>query len=130
MNYWSENQTVSLGDLVFTVIPAESSAFIAKLKTPQQNSGKIRVGQIVNIKHENYPEPEYGVLKGKVKRISLIPDKEGFYLIDVALPNKLVTTYNKELVFKQEMRGVGEIITEDLRLTQRVFHSFRELLDK
>ena len=43
LNYWNTNQTVSQGDLVFTIIPSENSSFIAKLKSPVQNSGKIKV---------------------------------------------------------------------------------------
>lgn len=44
------NQTVNQGDLVFTIIPSENASYIAKLKTPAKNSGKIKVGQRVNIK--------------------------------------------------------------------------------
>ena len=130
LNYWNENQTVSQGDLVFTIIPTENTLFIAKLKTPPHNSGKIKVGQVVNIKLENYPDTEFGMLKAEVKSISLIPDKEGLYLIDVTLPKKLITTYNKEIEFKQEMRGVAEIITEDLRLLERFFYQFKSILDR
>ncbi len=54
--------------------------------------------------------------------MSLIPDKEGLYLIDVKLPKRLITSYNKEIDFKQEMRGTAEIITEDLRLIERFFY--------
>ncbi|GAB1856809.1 HlyD family efflux transporter periplasmic adaptor subunit [Flavobacteriaceae bacterium MHTCC 0001] len=125
LNFWNTNQTVKQGDLVFTIIPNESSSFIAKLKAPAQNSGKIKEGQHVNIKLENYPETEFGILKGTVKNISLLPNKEGLYVIDVELPKKLITTYNKEINFKQEMRGVAEIITEDLRLIERFFYQFR-----
>ncbi len=130
LNYWDNNQTVNQGDLVFTIIPTENSFFIAKLKAPPHNSGKIRVGQVVNIKLENYPDTEFGMLKGRVKSISLIPDKEGLYLVDVGLPQKLITTYNKEIAFKQEMRGMAEIITEDLRLIERFFYQFKGILDK
>ena len=130
LNYWNKNQTVNQGDLVFTIIPTENTSFIAKLKAPPHNSGKIKIGQVVNIKLENYPDTEFGMLKGKVKSISLIPNKEGMYLVDVSLPEKLVTTYNKEIEFKQEMRGVAEIITEDLRLFERFFYQFREVLDR
>jgi|SRR5690554_2057298 len=122
LNYWNINQTVNQGDLVFTIIPKENSSYIAKLKTPAQNSGKIKIGQRVNVKLENYPDTEFGVLNGKIKNVSLIPDKEGFYLIDVKLPKKLITSYNKEINFKQEMRGSAEIITEDLRLIERFFY--------
>lgn len=130
LNYWNTNQTVNQGDLVFTIIPTQSSSFVAKLKAPTQNSGKIKIGQIVNIKLENYPETEFGVLKGVVKNISQIPDKEGFYVIDAELPKKLITTYDKEIDFKQEMPGSAEIITEDLRLIERLFYQFREIVKR
>ncbi|EPR73019.1 putative hemolysin secretion protein [Winogradskyella psychrotolerans RS-3] len=130
LNYWDTNQTVNQGDLVFTIIPNENAAYIAKLKTPAQNSGKIKIGQKVNVKLENYPDTEFGVLNGKVKNISLIPDKEGLYFIDVSLPEKMITSYNKDIEFKQEMRGTAEIITEDLRLIERFFYQFREILNR
>ncbi|WP_340075899.1 HlyD family secretion protein [Leptobacterium sp. I13] len=130
LNIWNENQRVSQGDLVFTIIPETNAAYIAKLRSPSQNSGKIKIGQTVNIKLENYPDAEFGTLKGMVKNISLVPDKEGFYLIDVSLPEKLITSYNKEIAFKQEMRGAAEIITEDLRLIERLFYQFKEIFKR
>ncbi|MBP93063.1 MAG: HlyD family secretion protein [Flavobacteriaceae bacterium] len=130
LNYWNTNQTVNQGDLVFTIIPNKNSSFIAKLKTPAQNSGKIKIGQRVNIKLENYPDTEFGVLNGLVNNISIIPDKDGLYLIDVKLPEKLMTSYNKEIDFQQEMRGSAEIITEDLRLIERFFYQFKEILKR
>jgi len=130
LNIWNKNQTVSQGDLVFTIIPTENSNFIAKLKTPAQNSGKIRIGQKVNIKLANYPEYEFGMLNGTVENISLIPNKEGLYLIDVSLPKTLITSYKKEIAFKQEMSGYAEIITEDLRLMDRFFYQLKKALKR
>ncbi len=130
LNFWTENQNVTQGDLVFIVIPSEDSSYVAKIKAPSQNSGKIKIGQVANIRLENFPDDEFGTLKGKVKHISLLADKDGLYLIDVELPEKLITTYGKEIPFKQEMRGVVEIITEDLRLIERFFYQFRNLVDK
>lgn len=127
---WVENQTVSQGELIFVIIPTENSNYVARLKTPAQNSGKIKVGQKVNIKLDNYPDTEFGMLSGTVKNISLIPDSEGFYRVDVDLPSKLVTSYNKEIAFKQEMSATAEIITEDLRLIERFFYQFREVLSR
>ena len=130
LNYWNVNQTVNQGDLVFTIIPNENSAFIAKLKSPAQNSGKIKTGQQVNIKLENYPDTEFGTLQGAIKSISLVPNNEGQYLIDVSLPKTLITSYNKTIDFKQEMRGAAEIVTEDLRLIERFFYQFKNVLNK
>ncbi|MFK7832992.1 MAG: HlyD family secretion protein [Winogradskyella sp.] len=124
---WTENQTINQNDLLFTLIPKENSAFIAKLKTPAQNSGKIKRGQVVNIKLENYPDNEFGTLKGKIESISLFTDEHGFYLVTVSLPSKLTTSYNKNIDFKYEMRGQAQIITEDLRLIERFFYQLKNI---
>jgi multidrug resistance efflux pump len=127
MKIWNKNQTINNGDFIFTIIPKNHANYVCKVQAPVLNSGKVKVGQSVNIKLSSYPDNEYGVLKGKVKSISLIPNNKGLYLLDVLLAEKLITTYNKELEFKQEMEGIAEIITEDLRLIERVFYQFKEI---
>lgn len=128
LNDWKVNQTVNQNDLIFTIIPKESSTYIAQLKSPAQNSGKLKVGQTVNIKLETYPDTEFGTLKGTLQNISLLPDNDGFYLIKTALPQQLITSYNKEILFKHEMNGTAEIITDDLRLIERFFYRFKSIL--
>lgn len=130
MSFWNENQTVNQGDLVFTIVSKGSNSFIGKIKAPIRNSGKIKIGQTVNIRLSNYPYIEFGILEGTIKSISLVPDIEGYYLIDVALPDKLITTYNKDIEFKQEMRGTAEIITEDVRLIERFFYRLMNIFKK
>jgi len=130
LSFWNENQTVNQGDLVFTIIPKGNTTFVGKIKAPAQNSGKIKVGQRVNVRLVNYPFTEFGMLEGVIKSISLVPDKDGFYLIDVELPEKLITTYHKEIAFKQEMRGSVEIITDDLRLIERFFYQLKNIFNK
>ena len=130
LNYWSKNQTVQMGDLVFTIVPRNNKDYLAKMKVAVQNSGKIKTGQRVNIKLRNYPEAEFGMLEGRVSSISQVPNNDGFYLVDVELPEHLVTSYSKEIEFRQEMSGTGEIITEDLRLLERFFYQFKNVLDR
>jgi len=130
LSFWNKNQTVNQGDQVFTVIPTGNNSFIGKIKAPAQNSGKIKEGQNVNIRLANYPYTEFGMLEGRIKSISLVPDKDGNYLIDVILPEKLITTYTKEIDFKQEMTGTAEIITEDLRLIERFFYQLKNIFNK
>lgn len=129
LNYWNANQTVQQGDLVFTVLPAESSSLIAKLITPPQNSGKIKKGQRVNINLKNYPEIEFGFLQGKVKSISNLPNQEGFYLINVAIPQELTTNYGIKIKFSQEMAGTADIIVEDLRLVERILYQLKNVFN-
>ena len=51
-------------------------------------------------------------------------------MIDVSLPKKLITSYNKKIDFKQEMRGTAEIITEDLRLIERFFYQLTKSITR
>ena len=70
------------------------------------------------------------MLNGKVKNISLLQNADGLYIVDVELPEKLITSYNKEIDFKQEMIGSAEIVTEDLRLIERFFYKFKEVFKR
>ncbi len=88
------------------------------------------MGQQVNIRLENYPDTEFGTLGGVVNSISLVPDTEGFYLVNVSLDETLKTSYNKEIAFKQEMKGVAAIITEDLRLIERFFYQLTNIIKR
>ena len=130
LSFWNENQTVNQGDQVFTIIPTGDNSFVGKIKAPAQNSGKIKEGQNVNIRLANYPYTEFGMLEGTIRSISMVPDTNGNYLIDVQLPEKLITTYKKEIAFKQEMSGSAEIITEDLRLIERFFYQLKNIFNK
>ncbi|MEL6811584.1 MAG: HlyD family efflux transporter periplasmic adaptor subunit, partial [Bacteroidota bacterium] len=130
MEVWSAQQVVNLGDHIFTIIPKNVGNYIAKVKAPLQNSGKIKLGQKVNIKLFNYPEDEFGMLQGRVSSMSAIPNEEGFYLIDVSLQEQLITSYDIEIPFKTEMSGTAEIITEDLRLLERFFYQLRGIFSE
>tara|TARA_R110001606_G_C15394981_1_gene652096 strand:+ start:4064 stop:5353 length:1290 start_codon:yes stop_codon:yes gene_type:complete len=128
LSFWSENQTVQTGNLVFTIIPIKNSSYVGKINAPAANSGKIKKGQRVQIKLANFPSDEFGEINGRVKSISVVPDEKGNYLIDVALPKKLITTYDRIIEFKQEMKGTAEIVTEDLRLIERFFYQLKNIL--
>ncbi len=128
LSFWNENQTVAVGDLIFTIIPGKNETFVGKIKAPVANSGKIKEGQKVQIRLLNYPSDEFGELNGSVASISLVPDQEGNYLIDVQLPKKLITTYDKNIPFKQEMTGTADIVTEDLRLIERFFYQLKNVI--
>lgn len=130
LQLWAENQTVNAGDNVFTIIPTHEKGYIGKAKALSQNSGKIKIGQEVIIRLTNFPEREFGILKGKVTAISLTPDKEGNLLIDISLPKGLQTSYHKKITFRQEMNGTADIITNDLRLTERILYQFRDIIKR
>jgi multidrug resistance efflux pump len=130
LQIWSENQTINAGENMFAIIPSTEKGYIGKVKAVAQNSGKLKIGQKVNIRLANYPDREFGVIEGKLKTISLTPDKDGNLLLDIELPNGLQTSYKKQINFQQEMTGTADIITEDLRLLERLLYQFRDVFKR
>lgn len=127
--YWSVNQNVRVGDAVFTVVPDNAGGLVGKVILPVQGSGKVKVGQEVNIKFLNYPHIDFGMVRGRIKAISLVT-LDNNYAVEVELPEGLKTNYNEELIFNQEMQGTAEIITEDIRLLERIFKPIKSILKR
>lgn len=122
-NFWSVNQFVSAGNVVFTVVPGEEQNIVGRALVPIAGFGKVEESQRVNIKLDNYPHMEFGILEGEVANISKVPvntENGAFYTVEITLVNSLKTNYNKELPFSQEMQGVAEIVTKDRRLIERL----------
>lgn len=130
-NYWVENQNVTAGDIVFTIVPNENKEIIGKAQMPIIRSGKVKTGQKVNIRFSNFPDNEYGVIKGKVKNISMVPVKDAkdmdYYTVEIELPEGLITTYKKELPYLPEMQAQADIVTEDISLLERFFMPLRKI---
>ena len=129
--YWIENQNVSAGEEVFMIVPDSTYAIIGKAMLPIDRSGKVKEGQKVNIHLQNFPENEYGILRGTVQHISLVPTQTGdavFYSVEIALPHGLTTTYKKELPYLPNMQGQADIVTEDLSLLERLVLPVKKIL--
>ena len=126
-NSWKENQMIKTADLFATILPENQQQFVGKLNVLSQNSGKIKQNQKVLIKLENFPYQEYGMLEGKIQTMSTVTDKDGNYFIEITLPNGLITTFNKRIKFDKELMGQADIITDEMRLIERIFYQFRKL---
>jgi multidrug efflux pump subunit AcrA (membrane-fusion protein) len=125
--YWNENQVIKAGEILATVVPRDESQIIARSVVPNAGFGRVKVGQEVNIKLTEFPHMEFGVLKGKVKSLSLVP-VEGGYIAEIDLINGMRTTYNREIGFIQEMNGTAEIITEESRLIYKFINPLKALV--
>jgi multidrug resistance efflux pump len=126
--FYGENQFIKAGDAIVSIIPKDKMAVVGRMFIPTTNSGKVAKGQKVLIKLDNYRYQEYGIIEGRVQNISLTPDDNGNYYVDVILPKGLKTSYNKILPFDKELKGNAEIVTQDLRLIERFFYQIRKLL--
>ncbi|WP_316801951.1 HlyD family secretion protein [Pedobacter nototheniae] len=136
LKFYNENQFVQAGEQVFTIVPKEEKAF-GQVILPAQGSGKIKTGQEVIVKLDNYPYMEYGSITGQIKSISLTTNTTKTekadvetYMVLVDFPNQLKTNYGTKLDFKAEAKGTAEIITNDRRLIQRLFDNLKYILKK
>lgn len=119
-NIWSSNQNLKSGDIAFTVISDKKNELIGKALLPSMRAGKVKVGQRVKIKLNNYPDMEFGSIPGIIHNISEIPVNDN-YTIEIKFPDGLQTTYNKKLPSDLELSGDAIIVTEELRLIERLF---------
>lgn len=128
--FWSANQSVIKDEPVINIVPLETGNFIGRVTLNMQRSGKVKPGQQVNIKLSGYPYLEFGIVRGVVKSISLVPsgDAGDAYIIEIGLPDGLSTLYGMNLNFTQNMKGTAEIITDDIRLLQKIINPFRYLI--
>lgn len=128
MSVWSSNQNVNAGETIFTVVPLQQDKPKGKALLPVQGAGKVKTGQRVNVRINNFPDQEFGYLLGKVESISSVPTAEGFYVVDINFPNGMQTNYGKILPITQQMLGSADIITNDLRLMERFIMPIKKLL--
>ncbi len=131
LKFWSENQFVQAGEEVFSIVPEETS-ITGQVLLPSGGAGKVKPGDPVIIKLDNYPYLEFGSVDGRVNTISLITGQQQTqqasvetYLITVDLPHGLTTNYGETLDFRHEITGTADIVVRDRRFIQRLFDNLR-----
>lgn len=127
MTVWGRNQNVKTGETVFMIQPSDSSQVLGKALLPLQGSGKVHVGQKVHIRLDNYPDQEFGYVKGEVKSISPAPTEEGWYVVEIGLPQGLRTNYGKQLPASRELKGTADIILADRSVLERLLAPLRKM---
>jgi hypothetical protein len=125
-SYFQENSWIKQGQELFYIVP-EQPVLFAEVMASQQNFGKIKQGQQVNIALNSFPRNEFGILKGTVDYIPTVPYKDSAFLLKVQLTKGLITSYNKQLPFTNNLSGTAEIITEDASLIDRLLYQWRGL---
>lgn len=136
LGFWREHMMIASGVEVFSVIPLSGIA-IGEAIIPALGTGKIELDMEVNIKLNDYPYDEYGLLKGQVVSISnathKISTKQGDidgYRVRISLPNGLRTNFDYELNLGVEAKGRAEIITKPRKLIERLFDNLRAKTNK
>jgi len=131
LKFWNNDEYIQSGEQAFTIVPARNE-MIGQVSLPSVGAGKVKVGQEVIIKLDNYPFQEYGSVKGKVKSVSMTTNtievnqtKIDAYLIEVSLPQELTTNYGSKLDFKYELKGTADIVSNRRSLISRFFDNLK-----
>lgn len=131
--YWIINQNIVGGDEILNIIPSNEVNLMGKASLPIAGSGRVAIGQKVNIRFDNFPDHEFGIIRGTVKNISLVPVKTyetTEYTVEIDLPNELTTTYNKQLPYLPNMTGTADIITKDISVLERFIMPLRKIISE
>ena len=128
-NLWKINQNINSGDKAFSIISNSREQTIGKAKIPVTGSGKVKVGQRINIQLDGYPYLEYGFLTGCVTSVAKMPDGD-IYTATFELQNSQTTSYGKTIRQTGDLSGVGEIITDDLSVAERIIGPLKYLFHR
>lgn len=118
-SFCKTGQDVKTGDKIFSIVQKQANNYLAKMQITANEYGKIQTKQKVNIKIEGYPFMEFGLLKGTVKHLPLVPT-DGVYIIDIYLDQKLLSSIGKQIPFAGEITGTADIFTTDRSILERI----------
>lgn len=122
-----ENQSLTAGQPLFYIQP-ENTSFFGELMVSQASFGKIEEGQPVQVRFSGYPYHEYGSVFGRVEYFSDFPVRDSLFFAKVGFPDGLVTNYGREISPRNGMTAQAEIITQDMRLLERVVNNITKEL--
>jgi len=136
LDFWRENSFVKAGQELFSVIPPHNEV-IGEVIIPSVGAGKVKVGQTANVKINDFPYDEYGLLKGEVQSLARITNKietqqgtgEAYQAI-IHFPNGMTTNFGIKLQLDVETKGSVEIITKGKRLIERLFDNLKAKTEK
>lgn len=131
LSFWRENSFVQAGRETFSVLP-DKNRIVGEAHIPAGGAGKVKIGQEANIKLDDYPYNEYGLIKGRVEAMSAITNnvaaRDGTvetYLVTIQLPQGTTTNYGKRLKLNFEAKGRVDIITRQKKLVERLFDNLK-----
>ena len=131
LGFWRENVAVQSGMELFSLIPHHNE-LVGEANIPAHGAGKVCVGQQVNVKLNEHPYDEFGILKGVVADISPLTNKVQqngsiveTYQVLISFPNGATTNFGRTLSLNFESKGSAEIITAPKRLVERLFDNLK-----
>jgi len=138
LNFWHEIDFIAASTPVVSVMPSDNT-FAGQIYLPAQGAGKVKAGQEVIIRLDNFPYIEFGSITGRVLAVSALANptegiapqgKLNTYLVTVDLPGNLITNYGATLAVTQEVKGTADILTKKRKLLERLFDNLKYIASK
>ena len=117
--FWSENQLINAGEVLAMIIPEDPLQVLCRAYVDPSSVGALQAGQRVLIKLDGFNPQEFGSIEGTIESVSNVPFNEQ-YIVKINLANGLTTMENKEIPLIQDLTGIGEVITSEGTLFQRL----------
>ena len=125
------NLAVAANAHLLSIEPLENAAPEVMVAVPPARASRIAVGQRVQGKLDAYPFQEFGMIIGEVSKVNTAPafDAEGniTYWVSVRLPDEPHTAFGTSIASHRELYGIGEIITDELSLLDRLLFELRRI---
>jgi HlyD family secretion protein len=123
-----ENQTMNANQELFVINPANTN-FFGEVYIPQDNMGKIKVGQRTLVKMRSFPFEQYGLIRGNVNYISDVAFKDSVFIAKIAFDQFENKDPEHKIVLKNGMQAEVEIITEESSLLRRFTRNITKMLN-
>lgn len=124
---WVKGTFIEKGDELLKITPSTIGRTIGYAKISDKGSSNVKKGQRVNIKLNNYPYKEYGILVGKIDHVIETPSSD-HYLVHITFPNKIKTSYGKLIEIKPQMKGEADILTKEQSLLTKIFQEIKAII--
>lgn len=107
--------------------PGDDEHFYGEMFIHQSNLVHLKKGQKVIIQFEKYPSSKYGYLYGHIADfIPLYRDQLNCKIL-VSIPKNGKSSYNKVLLYEQDLVCEGRIVTHNQNLLKKVINLYHPL---
>jgi len=123
-----KGQTLQQNQELFIINPGNTD-FFGEIQIPQNNMGKIHIGQRTLIKLHSYPYEQFGVITGRLNYISDAALRDSVFIAKIKFNSFGNKSKTHRIVLKNGMLAEAEIITEESSLLQRFYRSIIKTLN-
>lgn len=111
------------------IIVPEGDTFYGSISIPIIGAGKVKSGQKVIVKLNDYPYREFGVLIGTLTELYPVANEKA-YMGRVKFEDINLSSYNKKVRIKENMNGIAEVVTNDRNILERLFQTILYAFNK